>query len=188
MWSKLANGWEISLGFLSEMLVHKSLKCKGKSCVQLQDTIWLGSQTCGMWLRQAGIARSGKPFYVSKQWKCREPCLRVGRELVRIRGWTNGRDIMVEKGKPNPTWSWVWWGRNKPVGKAAIGAGRLGEKCADRDRRCGDRSWNKLRYHMSSSPWSLLLYIRAFSSLWCPRDQEESLKHRRLVLRGGGSD
>lgn len=36
------------------------------------------------------------------------PCLRAGKELVRIRGWTNGRDIMVEKGKPNPTWSWVW--------------------------------------------------------------------------------
>lgn len=32
----------------------------------------------------------------------------VVKELVRIRGWAFGKDIMVEKGKLNPTWSWVW--------------------------------------------------------------------------------
>lgn len=37
-----------------------------------------------MWLRQAGIARRGRPFCVSEQWECMEPCLKVGKELVRI--------------------------------------------------------------------------------------------------------
>lgn len=31
-----------------------------------------------------------------------------GKELVRIRGWTDGRDILLEKGKPKPAWSWIW--------------------------------------------------------------------------------
>lgn len=87
--------------------------------------IWWGR----MWLRQAGIASRGKPFCGSGQWECMEPCLKVDKELVSIREWAYGRDIMVEKGKTNPTWSWVWCGRRGPVGKAAVGTGRLGEKC-----------------------------------------------------------
>lgn len=99
------------LSFLSEVLVHKSLQCKGRRCVQLQGYNLAGIVDLWwdrMWLRQAGIAGRGKPFCVSEQWECREPCLKVGKELVRIRGWTSGGDIMVEKGERNPTWSLVW--------------------------------------------------------------------------------
>lgn len=64
-----------------------------------------------MWLRiQAGTVRRGSPFYMTEQWECVDLCLRMGKELVRslwvrIRGQTNGNDIVVEKGKPEPIWS-----------------------------------------------------------------------------------
>lgn len=160
-------------------LLGSSLKCwytkacsvKGGVVCSYRDRVWLGSWTCGMWLRQAGIAKRGKPFCVSEQWECREPCLRVGKELVRIRGWTNGRDIMVEKGKAKSHQELSLLREKQTSRKGCCRCRQSRRKvCWQGQEVWRQRSWNKLWYLMSSSPWSLLL-SPAFSNLWCPRDQ-----------------